>query len=232
MTGYTIPLAFARQRRSPLVRNRRDLVATAGDDFALALTIYESESAAGPANITGAAAQLSIMEDDGGYVVGTADGVIVSASGGRMNIPVPASLTAELRGRYRLIIQLDFDSGVSAQVHGAINIEPGATGLSAGSGEAPDVGLVFVSISDAVLTDDTGSVLVTVSIGDAVLTDGAPGDGPIVLLDKDSMAFGSVTPDTFSGVISVKITNDGNAPLIITGITVSGDFEITGLSVP
>lgn len=229
MSGYTVPLSLVRTRRSNLHRQRRDMAITAGDDIALSLTLYERDTDQSPMNIAGAAATLSILDDDTGATIATAAGAVVSASAGRMDIPLLAALTADLSGRYGVVVQIDFASGPSTIMHGVMVIYEG--------GEAtltPEQQGIIIA-SPLVATFTLGSVVVvmglTMSISAGVLSDQVV-EGPIVLFDLLALSFPDTAPSAQSSALTVLVTNDGTEDLIISGVSVSGDYIISTITVP
>lgn len=64
---YTIPFSVAIARVSPIQQPRRDLVANGGDNFRLAVTIYESESDSEPMDLEGYTAYLRIYRCETGW---------------------------------------------------------------------------------------------------------------------------------------------------------------------
>jgi len=142
MTGYAIPLSVARAARSPLRRPRRDFAVTSGDDFTLELTVYDSDAAAEPTNVSDAGVTLSIIDEASGEVLTEVGGTVYSAVDGRLNIPVAAADTTDLQGRYRHTIHLDLGSGITALAAGFVNIAPGSDTV----------------VSDYVLPDDGDEV--------------------------------------------------------------------------
>lgn len=128
MAGYSVPLSVPRTSRNLLYRPRRDFAIRAGDDFQIELTIYDSDTAVAPADITGAGGLLTISEAEGTAAVVEIDAVMIDAATGRINFNVAGADTTGLSGRYSAVMQVDYLDAISTIIYGWVNIAPGAAG--------------------------------------------------------------------------------------------------------
>lgn len=150
MTGASaIPLALVRRRRNPVRSGaRRDLAVAQGDELRLAVSVWEADGAAGPLDVTGARLALSVLlrcspsaAEGGcaGRIDGAADyaaaaaapvlwqgwGTVVDAAAGWFDVRVPGAVTAGWGGRYRFVLQLDYDGSAAALAQGVLHVLPG-----------------------------------------------------------------------------------------------------------
>lgn len=148
MTGYAIPLSVARASRSPLRRPRRDFAVTAGDEFTLALTVYEDDAGGAVVDLTGADATWTIYDGSGTAVVAIS-GVVDAPETGLIEAPFEATDTAGMAGRFSHSLHIAFSDGSAVALFGMVNIQPvygeGAGGWvsspSSGTGSLPFIEL-------------------------------------------------------------------------------------------
>lgn len=103
---------------------------------------------------------------------------------------------------------------------------PGGTG----GGVTPPVGTFpTLAISPGVLSDAPVGTLPSVTISPGVLSDSA---GASYSLSVTTLDFPAEPPTVSSPDETVTITNTGSVPLVITSASASGDFALTGLTLP
>lgn len=115
MQGFAEPMALCVRRRNPTRVPRRNVFVVSSDTPVLALTIYQQDTDPAPIDITTAAFVLSIYRDldtrrgcwDYGFVapshpflVAQFAGIAVDPVNGRVDIPLMASVSPWIEGRY------------------------------------------------------------------------------------------------------------------------------------
>jgi hypothetical protein len=142
----TFHLATSPQARSPVRPQQWNGSIRAGDDLKLALTVYADDSGT-VAALPGSRSRLALYCDQSGHdgwgacrdygwgwysgpatpaqqVDGYAAG---SAWPGQINFALAAASTIGMRGRYRMLLELDMDDGSSTQVEGILQVRGGIT---------------------------------------------------------------------------------------------------------
>lgn len=138
-----IPVVLLRRRRNPARPVRRDLSVARGDQLRLVVLLREADGIGGPPDVTGARLRLSVLRGDGGAdrtgeVLWQGRGTAPNPAAGCFQVEVPGTATAGWCGRYGFVLQLDYDGGAAALLHGALHVLPGPV-QAAASGPAPFV---------------------------------------------------------------------------------------------
>lgn len=160
---------------------------------------------------------------------GTAPGVSLAPSPVAFgNVPVGGSasrtLTLQNTGTAPLAI-----NGIS--VTGSFFSRTTSCGTSLAAGASCPI---VVGYSPGAAGSHTGELSVSTNAGPSPVVAPLSGTGvvPSVLLSATSLSFGNQTLNTPSASQSVTVTNNGGADLMITSITVSGDFGFSGCPTP
>ena len=89
--------------------------------------------------------------------------------------------------------------------------------------------------SPLVFTATLGAVVVgqglTMTISSGIISEQVV-TGPIVLFDATALIFPNTAPSAQSAAQVVLVTNDGTENLIISSVTISGDYAVTLITVP
>jgi hypothetical protein len=230
-------LSTSRVVRNPVRCQQWNASMRCGDDFNLAVTVYADDIGTLD-NLTGASAMLALFRDDAspldhhgwgafgyGYDYGLGwftarrqplvlvPGVLASPTLGRVTFAIPAATTSALFGRYRLELQIAGADGCYTQIEGVLQVRAGlGAGLLAG---APSL-----SIGPGVLSAATPTPTPV------------PTPMPIASLGVSGLTFASTNVGSGAAAQSLVVTNTGPVPLIITAITTTGDFSVTGSTSP
>ena len=147
----TFSISTSRTVLNPVRAQEWNVSIRRGDDFAIALTVYDDDGAT-PLEVYGAESRLYLRPDgcserlhwdygrgwlgDSGYAdlpVDTIvrDGTVVIGSYGRIDFVLAAAETVALMGRYRLLLQVALTDGRMTQVEGFLQTRAGgAVGAS------------------------------------------------------------------------------------------------------
>lgn len=101
----------------------------------------------------------------------------------------------------------------------------GDSGGGGGGGPTPDPTLPVLAISPGVITDAPPPGNPVLSISPGVVGDYVPPVGGLTVTPT-SMVFSSVASGGSSAPQALTLKNDTNAPITITAISVTGDFEV------
>jgi len=122
----TISLSVPIAQPSPLRINRRDLVATQGDDLTLAFTIYDNDTDTTAKDVTGGALRFRMF----GACADASDlevaGTIIDAATGRMNVALTSADLADLAGEFRWQAQWSLSSAYTSICEGSLLLRPEA----------------------------------------------------------------------------------------------------------
>ncbi len=91
---------------------------------------------------------------------------------------------------------------------------------------------IVVTYAPTAAGPHTGQLDVSTNAGLVTATLSGNGAVPAVTLSSPSLAFGDQTVNAMSAAQMVTVTNTGGANLVITSITISGDFSFTGCATP
>lgn len=174
--AYSIPFSAPRASRSSLYRARRDFAITAADEFVLELTIYDSDTAVAPTDVTNATCTFTLMTDDGSCTALIQKvGDVVDGPNGRIDIEFDYAETAGLSGRYEyIVIVSQIADGQSCVIQGTTNIAAGEGGTFTGGISVPDwnylraglhLGTFYMDGQDAKWGDGTSTPLDFYQIG-------------------------------------------------------------------
>lgn len=185
----TFHVATSRQQRTPVRVQEWAGTLRAGDDLKLAMTLYADDNGT-LADLNNARSQLALYYDErngpgwgdgyccdygwGWFTVPRTPVQVVagytagSAWPGQTNFFIPQLATQTLRGRYKMLLELDLQDGTSTQVEGILQMRGGITNTLAHSQP-----LVFIVGSSLVDGPDVVAGLLN-DAGVAVDADGFP----------------------------------------------------------
>lgn len=113
---------------------------------------------------------------------------------------------------------------------GVINVGGGGGGIIPPN-NGPGLTISPGVISDLDPTTPPVTVTPALTLSPGVISD-APTSGAAYTLSATSLSFPAEPPATASPEETITITNTGTVPLVITAASATGDFALTGLTVP
>lgn len=116
----TIALSVPIAQATPLRPNRRDLVATQGDDLTLAFTIYDNDTDTTPKDVTGGALRFRMFGNCADASDLDVAGTIITAAAGRMNVALTNADLADLAGEFWWQLRWSLSSAYTTICEGAL----------------------------------------------------------------------------------------------------------------